>query len=66
MRGRYRRAYQPYSVRGYHAPLAVLVLLLPSLTNPYQVLLLSYGLITAIAALGFNLLLVLHLLYLST
>jgi branched-chain amino acid transport system permease protein len=39
------------------SPLAILLLLLPYLTNPYQAYLLSYGLVMAIAALGFNLLL---------
>ncbi len=38
-------------------PIAVLLLLVPSLASSYQTLLLSYGLIMAIAALGFNLLL---------
>ncbi|MBI4247689.1 MAG: branched-chain amino acid ABC transporter permease [Candidatus Rokubacteria bacterium] len=39
------------------APVAVLLLVLPLLAAPYEVSLLSYGLIFAIAALGFNLLL---------
>ncbi len=38
-------------------PVAVFLLLLPSVVAPYQTILLSYGLIMAIAALGFNLLL---------
>jgi branched-chain amino acid transport system permease protein len=38
-------------------PIAVLLALVPSLANSYQTLLLAYGLIMAIAALGFNLLL---------
>src|SRR5919199_5044051 len=38
-------------------PIAVLLLCIPYLTNPYQTLILAYGLIMAIAALGFNLLL---------
>src|SRR5258706_10967451 len=39
------------------SPIAVLLLCLPYLTNPYQTLILAYGLVLAIAALGFNLLL---------
>jgi len=39
------------------APLVLALILLPALLPPYQVVLLSYGLIFAIAALGFNLLL---------
>jgi len=38
-------------------PVALILFLVPSLLAPYQVTLLSYGLIYAIAALGFNLLL---------
>jgi branched-chain amino acid transport system permease protein len=38
-------------------PIAVLLALVPSLVSSYQTLLLAYGLIAAIAALGFNLLL---------
>jgi branched-chain amino acid transport system permease protein len=38
-------------------PIAVLLALVPSLVSSYQTLLLAYGLIMAIAALGFNLLL---------
>lgn len=39
------------------APIALLLIVLPYLISPYQTLLLSEGLIMAIAALGFNLLL---------
>jgi len=39
------------------APVVLLLLVLPSLVEPYETVLLSYGLIFAIAALGFNLLL---------
>ncbi|MFI5012305.1 MAG: branched-chain amino acid ABC transporter permease [Hyphomicrobiales bacterium] len=39
------------------APIAVLLVLVPFLVDSYQTLLLTYGLIYAIAALGFNLLL---------
>jgi branched-chain amino acid transport system permease protein len=39
------------------APIVLLLILVPSLINTYQVQLLIYGLIAAIAALGFNLLL---------
>ncbi len=39
------------------APVILLLLVLPSLVEPYETVLLSYGLIFAIAALGFNLLL---------
>ena len=41
----------------YAIPIAVVLLFLPLLIAPYQVTLLEYGLIFAIAALGFNLLL---------
>lgn len=41
----------------YLAPLAIVLFLFPSLAAPYQIILLSYGLIMAIAALAFNLLL---------
>jgi branched-chain amino acid transport system permease protein len=39
------------------APIAVLLMLVPFLVDSYQTLLITYGLIYAIAALGFNLLL---------
>jgi branched-chain amino acid transport system permease protein len=51
------RTLKPLRLLLYVSPLALLLLLLPYLTDPYQTLLLSYGLIMAIAALGFNLLL---------
>ncbi len=38
-------------------PAAILLVVVPFVTTPYQTILLSYGLIMAIAALGFNLLL---------
>ncbi len=41
----------------YAAPLMLLLAVLPFVVEPYQTVLLSYGLIFAIAALGFNLLL---------
>ena len=42
---------------GKATPFVVLLLLVPALVNPYQIQLVIYGLIAAIAALGFNLLL---------
>ena len=45
------------SVATYTAPVAVLLLVIPFVVPPYQTILLSYGLLMAIAALGFNLLL---------
>lgn len=41
----------------YGAPSAILLLVVPYVAPPYETILLSYGLIMAIAALGFNLLL---------
>jgi branched-chain amino acid transport system permease protein len=41
----------------YTSPAAILLLLLPYAVTPYQTILIAYGLIMAIAALGFNLLL---------
>jgi branched-chain amino acid transport system permease protein len=41
----------------YAVPAALFLLALPYITTPYQTILMSYGLVTAIAALGFNLLL---------
>jgi len=38
-------------------PIGVLLILLPRAIDPYQTILLTYGLVMAIAALGFNLLL---------
>lgn len=51
------RTLQPLRLLLYVSPLLVLLLLVPYVTNPYQTFLLSYGLVMAIAALGFNLLL---------
>jgi branched-chain amino acid transport system permease protein len=51
------RTLKPLRLLLYISPLVLLLVLLPYLTDPYQTLLLSYGLIMAIAALGFNLLL---------
>ena len=39
------------------APIAVVLLLIPQIAGPYQTQLLTYGLVFAVAALGFNLLL---------
>ncbi len=47
----------PTRVLLYAVPVAILLFVLPSLVAPYQVALFSYGLIFALAALGFNLLL---------
>ncbi|MEK7362841.1 MAG: hypothetical protein AAB016_02590, partial [candidate division NC10 bacterium] len=47
----------PKRVLLYTAPIIVLLFVLPFVVAPYEVALLSYGLIFAIAALGFNLLL---------
>jgi branched-chain amino acid transport system permease protein len=51
------RPLKPFRLLLSVSPIAVLLLCLPYLTNPYQTLILAYGLIMAIAALGFNLLL---------
>jgi branched-chain amino acid transport system permease protein len=45
------------SLLAYGIPIFVALLLLPFVVEPYQTVLLSYGLIFAIAALGFNILL---------
>jgi len=42
---------------GYMAISAILLLMMPHLVGPYYIMLLSYGLIYAVAAIGFNLLL---------
>ncbi|MFQ5484884.1 MAG: branched-chain amino acid ABC transporter permease [Desulfobacterales bacterium] len=42
---------------GYMALSAILLLMMPHLVGPYYIMLLSYGLIYAVAAIGFNLLL---------
>ena len=47
----------PRRVLVYAIPIALLLFVLPSVVSPYEVTQLSYGLIFAIAALGFNLLL---------
>jgi branched-chain amino acid transport system permease protein len=50
-------ARRPIKVAVYVLPVAVLLLVLPYAIDPYQTILLAYGLLMAIAALGFNLLL---------
>jgi branched-chain amino acid transport system permease protein len=50
-------ARSPLKVIVWAVPVTVLLLALPYAVDPYQTILLSYGLIMAIAALGFNLLL---------
>lgn len=50
-----RRA--PFKALWWAAPAAVLLLALPRAIDPYQTILLAYGLVMAIAVLGFNLLL---------
>jgi branched-chain amino acid transport system permease protein len=50
-------ARSPMKVAVYALPVAVVLLALPYAIEPYQTILLTYGLIMAIAALGFNLLL---------
>ncbi|MEX2223128.1 MAG: branched-chain amino acid ABC transporter permease [Candidatus Rokuibacteriota bacterium] len=47
----------PRRVLAWAAPVLALLIVLPYLVPPYQTVLLSYGLVFAIAALGFNLLL---------
>jgi len=47
----------PARAAAYAAPVIVLLLVLPYLLAPYQTMLLTYGLVMAIATLGFNLLL---------
>ena len=47
----------PLRLLAYAVPAAVALLVLPHLVTPYHRILMSYGLIMAIAALGFNLLL---------
>jgi branched-chain amino acid transport system permease protein len=51
------RSLKPLRLLLAVSPIALLLLCIPYLTNPYQTLILAYGLIMAIAALGFNLLL---------
>jgi branched-chain amino acid transport system permease protein len=47
----------PKRLLTFGIPLIVILVILPLLVDPYQTVLLSYGLVFAIAALGFNLLL---------
>jgi branched-chain amino acid transport system permease protein len=47
----------PVRTLAWWVPIAVLLVVLPHVIPPYQTILLSYGLVMAIAALGFNLLL---------
>jgi branched-chain amino acid transport system permease protein len=48
---------QPTRVAAWSAPILLALIVLPFVVPPYQTVLLSYGLVFAIAALGFNLLL---------
>jgi branched-chain amino acid transport system permease protein len=50
-------AASPLRSLAYAVPVALVLLVLPHIVTPYQTILMSYGLIMAIAALGFNLLL---------
>jgi branched-chain amino acid transport system permease protein len=50
-------ASSPLRALVYALPVALILLVLPQIVAPYQTILMSYGLIMAIAALGFNLLL---------
>jgi branched-chain amino acid transport system permease protein len=50
-------ANSPLRLLAYAVPVAIVLLVLPHIVTPYQTILMSYGLIMAIAALGFNLLL---------
>ena len=50
-------ASSPLRALVYAGPVALTLLVLPQIVAPYQTILMSYGLIMAIAALGFNLLL---------
>src|SRR6266496_1362066 len=47
----------PLKIVAWAVPIGVLLVLLPRAIDPYQTILLAYGLVMAIAALGFNLLL---------
>src|SRR5499427_9263629 len=47
----------PLKIVAWAAPIGVLLVVLPRLIDPYQTILLTYGLAMAIAVLGFNLLL---------
>jgi branched-chain amino acid transport system permease protein len=55
--GMVREARWPARVLSWALPVAVLLLVLPFVIDQYQTILLAYGLIMGIAALGFNLLL---------
>jgi branched-chain amino acid transport system permease protein len=50
-------AESPLRSLAYAGPVVIILLMLPYVVTPYQTILMSYGLIMAIAALGFNLLL---------
>jgi branched-chain amino acid transport system permease protein len=50
-------AASPLRSLAYAVPVVIILLMLPYIVTPYQTILMSYGLIMAIAALGFNLLL---------
>jgi branched-chain amino acid transport system permease protein len=50
-------AESPLRSLAYAVPVVIILLMLPYVVTPYQRILMSYGLIMAIAALGFNLLL---------
>jgi branched-chain amino acid transport system permease protein len=50
-------AASPLRSLAYAVPVVIILLMLPYVVTPYQRILMSYGLIMAIAALGFNLLL---------
>ena len=50
-------AASPLRSLAYAGPVVIILLMLPYVVTPYQTILMSYGLIMAIAALGFNLLL---------
>jgi branched-chain amino acid transport system permease protein len=50
-------ARSPLKIVFWAVPIAVLLALLPLVIDPYQTILLAYGLVMAIAVLGFNLLL---------
>jgi branched-chain amino acid transport system permease protein len=47
----------PLRIVAWAVPIALLLVLLPRIVDPYQSILVTYGLVMAIAALGFNLLL---------
>lgn len=50
-------APSPLRLLGFAVPILGVLLALPHIASPYQAILMSYGLIMAVAALGFNLLL---------